>query len=288
MDDREVKIRSGSELESAHVCIFLRWLKEGGRSSATAAKYAKEAQAMLAYLHGEAPSPALLCAYRAQLVARHRPQTVNVKLAAVNAYLRFIGLGELRQRFLAVQRRAFVEETRELTQEEYKRLADSARDKGRERLGLVIQTICATGIRVGELHAITVESAKAGRAEIAHKGKVRVILLPGRLRRALGDYAKRQGIRAGCIFRTRSGRPLDRSNIWRDMKRLAGAARVAASKVFPHNLRHLFARAYYKVEKNLAHLADILGHSSVETTRIYVAASFREHERTLERMHLLI
>lgn len=267
---------------------FARALAQRGRSDATIAKYACEAAALIAYLSGEEPTPALLCAYRAQLIARHKPRTVNVKLAAVNAYLRYAGREDCRQRYLTVQRRAFIEDARELTQQEYRRLADAARRLSNERLHLLIQTVCATGIRVSELRFVTVESARAGRAEVAMKGKVRTILLPGKLRRVLLAYASRRGIASGVIFRTRSGRPLDRSNIWRDMKRLAGDARVAGSKIFPHNLRHLFARTYYQAEKNLAHLADILGHSSVETTRIYVAASSREHERALERMGLLI
>ena len=274
--------------EALMIHAFQTALTESGRSRATVAKYTREAHALIRFLQGAAPSRTLLAAYREELASRHRPQTVNAKLSAVNAYLRFLGREDCRQRFLSVQRRAFIDEEKELTGREYRRLIAAAGARGNRRLGLLIETLGATGIRVRELHAITVESARRGRAEIALKGKVRVILLPARLRQKLLRYAKTRKIQAGCIFRTRSGQALDRSNIWRDMKRLAAAADVARSKVFPHNLRHLFARSYYAIEKDLAHLADILGHSSVETTRIYVAASSREHEKTLERMHLLI
>ena len=178
--------------------------------------------------------------------------------------------------------------SRELTREEYARLVRAAEREGNQRLSLMIQTICATGIRVSELRFFTVEAVRAGRAEVCNKGKSRTVFLPGKLQKVLLKYVKAQKIAAGPVFVTRTGRPLDRSNIWSDMKKLCQAAHVAESKVFPHNLRHLFARTYYGLEKDIVRLADILGHSSINTTRIYTMESGRTHRRQLERMQLVI
>lgn len=278
-------------MQSAHesgLASFRLLLESRDKSRATIEKYCRDVRGMLLALGDQEPSLALMLEYREHLRARHRPQTVNGKLTAINAYLKFIGREDCCVRLLSVQRRAFVEDSRELTDGEYRRLLAAAQDSRNERLRLIMETLCGTGIRISELSSITVEAASQGRAEIALKGKIRVILIPKKLRRALLGYAKKRGIRTGCIFRTRSGRPMDRSNVWRDMKRLCARAGVERAKVFPHNLRHLFARAYYAIEKNLSHLADILGHSSVETTRIYLAVSAREHERTLDKMRLII
>lgn len=278
-------------MQSVHesgLASFRLLLEARDKSRATIEKYCRDVRGMLLALGEQEPSPALMLEYREHLRARHRPQTVNGKLTAINAYLKFIGREDCCVRLLSVQRRAFIEDSRELTDGEYRRLLAAAEDSRNERLRLIMETLCGTGIRISELSSITVEAASQGRAEIALKGKIRVILIPKKLRRALLGYAKKRGIRTGCIFRTRSGQPMDRSNIWRDMKRLCTRAGVERAKVFPHNLRHLFARAYYAIEKNLSHLADILGHSSVETTRIYLAVSAREHERTLDKMRLII
>lgn len=267
---------------------FRQLLAASDKSHATIEKYCRDVRQLLAYLERRQPSRPLLLEYRRTLCARHRPQTVNGKLTAINTYLKSVGLADCCVKLLSVQRRAFIDDARELTDSEYRRLL-AASDSGRnERLRMIMETLCGTGIRISELRSITVEAASQGRAEIALKGKIRVILIPKKLRRALLSYAAGRGIRTGCIFRTRSGQPVDRSNIWRDMKRLCARAGVDRAKVFPHNLRHLFARAYYAIEKNLSHLADILGHSSVETTRIYLAVSAREHERTLDKMRLII
>lgn len=268
---------------------YIGELEKKERARATIEKYAREIEHLQLFLAGREPKKELLLEYRQMLSdGRQRPQTVNGKLSAINGYLKAIGHGECCLQLLRVQRSAFVDEERELSQGEYERILVAAQDRKRLRLRLVIETICATGIRVSELRCITVEAVRTGRAQIRLKGKIRVILLPKQLRKKLGQYIREKGIREGAVFCTRSGRPLDRSNIWRDMKKLAKQARVAESKVFPHNLRHLFARIYFALEKNLAHLADILGHSSIETTRIYVSISEREHERTLARMKLVI
>ena len=218
----------------------------------------------------------------------HAPATVNSILAAVNGFFRFMGWKDIAVKLLKIQKALFCDERRELTRAEYARLVSAAQKVGNERLSLVMQTICATGTRVSELRFITVEAVTTGRAEICNKGKRRTVFLPGRLRRLLRKYLQKQKKTAGAVFTTRTGRPLDRSNIWRDMKALCESADVEPGKVFPLNLRHLFARTYYSLEKDLSRLADILGHSSVNTTRIYTMESGGVHQRQLERMGLII
>ncbi len=220
--------------------------------------------------------------------ASHAPATVNSILAAVNGFFRFMGWKDIAVKLLKIQKALFCDERRELTRAEYARLVSAAQKVGNERLSLVMQTICATGIRVSELRFITVEAVTTGRAELCNKGKRRTVFLPGRLRRLLRKYLQKQKKTAGAVFTTRTGRPLDRSNIWRDMKALCESADVEPGKVFPLNLRHLFARTYYSLEKDLSRIADILGHSSVNTTRIYTVESGGVHQRQLERMGLII
>ena len=218
----------------------------------------------------------------------HAPATVNSILAAVNGFFRFMGWKDIAVKLLKIQKALFCDERRELTRAEYARLVSAAQKVGNERLSLVMQTICATGTRVSELRFITVEAVTTGRAEICNKGKRRTVFLPGRLRRLLRKSLQKQKKTAGAVFTTRTGRPLDRSNIWRDMKALCESADVEPGKVFPLNLRHLFARTYYSLEKDLSRMADILGHSSVNTTRIYTMESGGVHQRQLERMGLII
>ena len=218
----------------------------------------------------------------------HAPATVNSILAAVNGFFRFMGWKDIAVKLLKIQKALFCDERRELTRAEYARLVSAAQKVGNERLSLVMQTICATGTRVSELRFITVEAVTTGRAEICNKGKRRTVFLPGRLRRLLRKYLQKQKKTAGAVFTTRTGKPLDRSNIWRDMKALCESADVEPGKVFPLNLRHLFARTYYSLEKDLSRMADILGHSSVNTTRIYTMESGGVHQRQLERMGLII
>ena len=218
----------------------------------------------------------------------HAPATVNSILAAVNGFIRFMGWKDIAVKLMKIQKALFCDERRELTRAEYARLVSAAQKVGNERLSLVMQTICATGTRVSELRFITVEAVTTGRAEICNKGKRRTVFLPGRLRRLLRKYLQKQKKTAGAVFTTRTGRPLDRSNIWRDMKALCESADVEPGKVFPLNLRHLFARTYYSLEKDLSRMADILGHSSVNTTRIYTVESGGVHQRQLEHMGLII
>ena len=210
--------------------------------------------------------------------------TVNAMVAAVNAYFDYIHRPELRVKAIRVQRSAFREQARELTREEYERLLDAAS----ERLRLIMETICSTGIRVSELRYITVEAARAGEARISLKGKLRTILMPCKLCRKLLKYAKKQNTASGEIFLTGRGKPLTRRQIWAEMKALAKKTGVEATKIFPHNLRHLFARTFYRVSRDIVKLADVLGHSSVETTRIYLITTGAEHRRALDKMRLVI
>ena len=226
--------------------------------------------------------------WKASLVSQgYRPSTVNTMLVGLNGFFQFMGWEGCKVRSLRLQRRLFREDSRELTREEYDRLTAAAHALGRERLALLMEAICATGIRVSEVKYLTVEAVKQGRAEIALKGKIRTILIPGKLRRKLLQYARARKTASGEIFLTRGGRGISRKQIWAERKAVCRAAGVAASKVFPHNLRHLFARAFYRASRDVAKLADVLGHSSIETTRIYLISTGAEHARQMARLGLI-
>lgn len=267
---------------------FARFLRAEEKSPATVEKYLRDTRAFALWL-GERQITRESCSeWKAHLARLGRaPATVNAMLSALNSLLGFLELRECRVKFLKVQRRLFRDAGRELTREDYRRLLGAAERLGRERLGLLLETIGATGIRVSELRYITVEAAREGRAELSLKGKVRVILLPGKLCRKLLRFAEKQKTASGAIFRTKSGRELDRRQVWAELKGLCRHAGVEPGKVFPHNLRHLFATVFYRACRDIAKLADILGHSSIETTRIYLVASGAEHRRELERLGLV-
>ena len=269
------------------LAAFARQLGEEERSPATLEKYLREVRQFAAFLGGREVTRELAAAWREELSARQSPATVNGKLTALDRLLAFLGWEDCRVKHLRVQRQLFRDSARELSREEYARLVETARRLGRGRLSLLMETICATGIRVSEVRYITVEAAKAGRTEIALKGKIRTILLPGKLCRKLEKYARQKKITSGELFLTRSGRPMSRKQIWAEMKGVCRAAGVAPSKVFPHNLRHLFARCFYRVSRDVAKLADVLGHSSIETTRIYLISTGAEHARTLDQLRLI-
>ena len=258
------------------------------KSKATVKKYVKAVQKLAEFTEGVELTKQCLLEYREYLQTKNKAQTVNGELSAINAFLNFCGWRECRVKLLKVQRQAFLQESRELSRKEYERLLHAALTKKKKRLYLLMLTMGGTGIRISERVYITVETLKNGRAEIFMKVKNRTIILQNDLKKKLLKYAKEQGIKSGHIFRTKSGKPLDRSNICHDMKKLSDEAKVDAGKIFPHNLRHLFARVFYAVEKNLAYLADVLGHSRIETTRIYVAASISAHEKILNQMKLII
>ena len=263
-------------------------LAEEERSAGTIEKYVRDVRRFAVWLDGEEVSRERTAAWRDGLLERgYAPVTVNSMVAAVNQFFAILGWEECKVKALKIQRKLFRDDRRELTREEYQRLLDAAHGLGRERLALLLETICATGIRVSEVKYITVEAAHAGRAEISLKGKLRTILLPGKLCRKLKKYARQQKTASGEIFLTRSGKSLSRRQIWAEMKRLCKAAGVAPSKVFPHNLRHLFARTFYRVCRDVVKLADVLGHSSIETTRIYLISTGSEHANILRKMHLV-
>ena len=272
-------------ITAEQLIFFRRQLESEERSAATVEKYLREARQFSAWLGGEPVSKAAAARWKEQLLAAGcHPATVNGKLTALDRLLALLGWGDCRVKHLKLQRRLFRERERELTGEEYRRLLAAAEREGRGRLALLMEAICATGIRVSEVKYLTVEAA---RAEIALKGKIRTILIPGKLCRKLLRYARGQSIASGEIFLTRGGNSLSRKQIWADMKRLCRKAGVAPSKVFPHNLRHLFARTFYRVCRDVAKLADVLGHSSIETTRIYLISTGAEHARVLERLRLI-
>ena len=266
------------------LAAFARQLGEEERSPATLEKYLREVRQFAAFLGGREVTRDLAAAWREELSARQSPATVNGKLTALDRLLAFLGWEDCRVKHLRVQRQLFRDSARELSREEYARLVETARRLGRSRLSLLMETICATGIRVSEVRYITAEAVREGRTEIALKGKIRTILLPGKLCRKLEKYARQKKITSGELFLTRSGRPMSRKQIWAEMKGVCRAAGVAPSKVFPHNLRHLFARCFYRVSRDVAKLADVLGHSSIETTRIYLISTGAEHARTLDQL----
>ena len=275
-------------LTPLQIQAFARHLRLEEKSEATMEKYLRDIRAFARWLDGREISKGLSAAWKAHLVERgYAPASINAKLSALNSLLEFLGLGGCRVKFLRVQRRLFRDAGRELTKAEYQRLLDTARTLGRDRLALVMETICAAGIRVSEVRYITVEAARSGQADIALKGKVRTILLPGKLCRKLLKYARQQKTASGEIFLTKSGKPLSRRQIWAEMKRLCLRAGVAPTKVFPHNLRHLFARTFYQATRDVAKLADVLGHSSIETTRIYLISTGAQHRRDLDRLRLV-
>lgn len=275
-------------LTEAQIKQYADVLREQERAESTIEKYTHDLKALYQYLNGAPLTKGSLLKWKDQLTKTYAPTSVNTILAAVNGFLRFMGWQEFSVKLLKIQKALFRDECRELTKAEYTRLVRAARQEGNERLALVIQTICATGIRVSELKFITAETVKTGRAEIVNKGKRRTVFLPDKLRRLLRQYMQKQTNTAGAVFVTQRGKPLDRSNIWRDMKKLCESAGVEPGKVFPHNLRHLFARTYYSMEKDLSRLADILGHSSVNTTRIYTAESGWVHARQVSRLGLVV
>lgn len=263
-------------------------LQEAEKSSATITKYSHDLNMAAEYFGSAELTKFALIKWKDLLVKRYAAASVNSILAAVNGFLKYMGWNDLTVKPLKIQRAMFRDESRELTGDEYERLVRAAESACNRRLSLVVQTICVTGIRVSELKFITVDAVRTGHTEISNKGKRRTIFLPEKLRRILRKYIKETHKTEGAVFTTRNGKPLDRSNIWRDMKALCDSARVKPGKVFPHNLRHLFARTYYTIEKDLSRLADILGHSSVNTTRIYTMESGAVHAHQIERLGLVI
>ena len=257
------------------------------KSSATIEKYMRDVRAFFAYSKGRAVSKELTVEYKKSLTEKgYAVRSVNSMLASLNSFLAFLGWSDCRVKNLRVQRQSYCTENKELSKREYLLLLKAS--EKRRQLNLLLQTICGTGIRVSELRYFTVEAVRRGEISVQCKSKTRTILIPGKLRKILLAYAGKSGIKSGIIFITRGGRPLDRSNIWAQMKSLCATAGVEPSKVFPHNLRKLFARTFYQAQRDIAKLADILGHSSIDTTRIYIMTSCTEHRRMIERLGLVV
>ncbi len=258
-------------------------------SPGTIENYVRHAKQFIQWLDGRAVSRENVIGWKNSLSADgYMPATINNMLVSINGFLDFLGMKECRVKTLRLQKKLFRSDNKELSHEEYKRLCAAAIELKKERLALIIETICSTGIRVSEVKYITVEAIEEGRAEISLKGKVRTILLPGKLCKKLRKYIKKKKISSGEIFLTRSGKGISRKQIWAEMKNICRKAGISAGKVFPHNLRHLFARTYYKVSRDMAKLSDILGHSSIETTRIYLISTGAEHSRQLEKTGLIL
>lgn len=275
-------------ITTAQLEEFRRTLIEDEKSPATITKYSRDVEAFLVFVGDSEVTKETVIHYKQQLIEKYAPASVNSMLAALNRFFKEIGRYDCVVKALKIQRQIFRGKDRELTKAEYYRLLEAAKRKNDTRLYMLMQTLCATGIRVSELRFITVEALRQGRAVVSLKGKTRQVLIPKALSKELTLYAKDRGIHAGSIFVTRNGNPLDRSNILHRMKSLCDAARVAREKVFPHNLRHLFACLYYKVEKDLSRLADLLGHSSLNTTRIYTSLSGAEQQRQIDRLGLVL
>ena len=277
------------EITAEQIEAFYQHLREDERESATIRKYLRDVAEFAAWLKGKPVCKEAVIRWKEHLQrSGQQPVTVNGKLSALNRFFAFLGWPDCRVKHLRIQRRMFRSTARDLTREDYTRLVETAQAMGRDRLALLIETICATGIRVSEVRYITVEAAQAGQTTISLKGKLRTILLPGKLCRKLLKYARKRKIASGEVFLTRSGKGLGRRQIWAEMKALCSKAGVERSRVFPHNLRHLFARTFYRACRDVVKLADVLGHSSIETTRIYLISTGAEHARQMAKLGLVL
>ncbi len=276
---------SEKTITQTHLIAFERHLLREEKSAATVEKYLRDARAFMLYTGSKTVSKELTVSYKKSLEdAGYKPRSVNSMLASLNSFLEFIGAVDCKVKTVRIQKPTYLTEDKELTKDEYKRLL--AASKHKDQLNLVLRTICATGIRVSELKYFTVKSVRCCEVTVKCKNKNRTILIPGDLKKMILSYAKKNNITDGPIFITRNGKHLDRSYIWTQMKSLCVAAGVNPAKVFPHNLRKLFARTFYSLEKDIAKLADVLGHSSIETTRIYIMTTGMEHRRKIEQLGL--
>ena len=277
----------GKFLTDKTIDQFKKYLQSEEKSAATIEKYIRDVNAFFAF-SGKAIEKNTVIAYKQKITSEYAVRSVNSMIASINALFSFLGWNDLKVKALKIQQQIYCPEEKELTKSEYVRLCNTAERNGNKRLSLILQSICGTGIRVSELQFITVEAVKRGEATVNCKGKHRTVFIVKDLQKKLLRYAREQGITSGSIFITRSGKSISRTNIWREMKSLCEKANVNPSKVYPHNLRHLFARAFYAIEKDIAKLADILGHSSINTTRIYIVSTGNEHRQRMEKMRLVI
>lgn len=280
----------GKKITKAMLEEYKAYLYEQEKSKATIQKYMCDLKKLVDFVDDKEMSKSLAIQYKEYLKDNegYKTSSVNSFLVAANRFFEFMGWYEFRVKTFKLQKEVFMPQSNELSKWEYKQLVETAFGNGKIRIGMIIQTICATGIRVSELSAITVSSVKSGMATIYNKGKERMILIPRDLQVKLLGYTRKQKIKHGIVFKTSKGKAVDRTWIWREMKKLCDIAGVERKKVFPHNLRHLFARTFYSIYKDISKLADILGHSSVETTRIYLKESYIEHQKRIEKLNLII
>lgn len=279
----------GRLLTEEHIKSFINHLHLEEKSANTIEKYARDVNTFVAYLNGNVVSKNLVIEYKQKLIVDgYAVSSINSMLAAINSLFDYLGWFDCKVKAIRTQRQIYCPENKELNKAEYLRLVEAAERNHNHRLNMILQTICSTGIRISELKFITVEAVKSGTVEVACKGKNRVIFIVKKLKKKLLRYAAERHIKAGAIFITKSGKPVNRTNVWREMKALCKQAYVNPDKVFPHNLRHLFARTFYKLEKDIAKLADILGHSSINTTRIYIISTGYEHLKCMENMRLVV
>lgn len=277
------------KLTREHIQRFYTWLKTEEKSKNTIEKYIRDVSAFKKYLGNVSVTKDKVIEYKTKLIdEEYAVRSINSMLASLNSLFTFLGWHDLKVKSIKLQNQIYCSEEKELTKAEYLRLVNTAKQNGNKRLNLLIQTICATGIRVSELRYITLEAVRRGTAVVSLKGKTRPVLIIRELQKKLLRYATEQQITSGAIFITRNGKPMSRINIWKEMKNLCKEAGVNPCKVFPHNLRHLFARTFYGIEKDIAKLADVLGHSSINTTRIYIVTTGDEHRKKLESMRLII
>ncbi len=279
----------GNILTKTEITQFEKHLRMEEKSEATIEKYLRDVTTYMMFLNSNEISKETAISYKQHLIeSGYAVRSINSIIASLNSLFTFLNRHDCKIKSIKLQRQIYCPEEKELTKAEYIRLVNTAKEQGNERLCLILQTICGTGIRVSELQFITVESVKRGEAVVSLKGKTRSVFIVKELQKKLLRYCREQGIKQGCIFVTRTGKPMSRCNIWREMKKLCADANVNPNKVFPHNLRHLFARVFYNIEKDIAKLADILGHSSINTTRIYIITTGNEHRRRMENMRLIV
>ena len=278
-----------NEITQERIAQFELYLLKNEKSISTSQKYMRDMKAFSVFAGGREITPELTREYKRALLERgYKVRSVNSMLASINSFFVFIGREDMKVKTVKLQKEVYCPAEKELTQAEYERLVNTAKAKGKGTLSLIIQTICATGIRVSELKFITVQAVRTGYAVVSSKGKTRKVFIVPKLQKLLKKYIQSRDINSGEVFLAKNGGPVNRTVIWREMKSLCKEANVNPSKVFPHNLRHLFARVFYKMEKDIALLADILGHSSINTTRIYIISTGEEHRKRMEKMKLVI
>ncbi len=266
---------------------YKNYLINEEKEEITIEKYIRDIRVFNEWLEYTEVAKAKVLEYKNKLIEKYAPATVNSVISSLNGFFKYNEWYDLQVKSLKIQRRVFCQEEKELSAYEYERLLQAALDKKNERLYLIMQTICAMGLRVSELRFVTAEAVRKGEALVKLKGKIRTVFIPPELAQMLKKYMKEQEIATGHVFRTRSGKPIDRHTIWKSMKMLCEMAGIPKEKVFPHNLRHLFARTYYSLEKDIVRLADILGHSSINTTRIYTIENGEVHRKQMQELRLV-